>query len=78
MQLAGLGFGYLPEPYARPAIDAGLLVELQVEEQRPHENLHLAWRPDEEGAALAWWRQRLRQPGRLKEMFQTTASAHFS
>lgn len=78
MQVAGFGFGYLPEPYARPAIDAGLLVQRQVEEQRPVENFHLAWRPDEEGAALTWWLQRLRRPGRLQEMFESTAIAYFS
>jgi len=76
-QLAGFGFGYLPEPYARPAIDAGLLVEKRVEEQRADENLYLAWRPDEEGAALAWWLQRLRRPGKLAEMIERTARAHF-
>jgi DNA-binding transcriptional LysR family regulator len=76
-QLAGFGFGYLPEPYARQAIDAGLLVQKHVEEQRPDETLYLAWRPDEEGAALAWWRQRLRRPGRLLELFASTARAHF-
>jgi DNA-binding transcriptional LysR family regulator len=78
MQLAGFGFGYLPEPYARPAIDAGLLVELQVEEQRPVETLHLAWRPEEEGAALNWWLERLRRPGCLQQLFENTAVAHFS
>jgi DNA-binding transcriptional LysR family regulator len=77
-QVAGFGFGYLPEIYARPAIDAGLLVEKQVEERRPTENFYLAWRPDEDGAALAWWLQRLRRPGCLLELFESTASAHFS
>jgi DNA-binding transcriptional LysR family regulator len=76
-QLAGFGFGYLPEPYARPAIDAGLLVEKQVEERRADENLYLAWRPHEEGAALAWWLQRLRRPGRLTELIESTARMHF-
>ena len=76
-QIAGLGFGFLPEPYARPAIDAGLLVEKQVGERRPDENLYLAWRPDEEGAALAWWLQRLRRPGCLPGMLESTARTHF-
>jgi len=76
-QIAGFGFGYLPEPYARPAIDAGLLVQKQVVERRPSENLFLAWRSDEEGAALAWWQERLRRPQRLREMFESTASTHF-
>jgi DNA-binding transcriptional LysR family regulator len=76
-QLAGFGFGYLPEPYARPAIDAGLLVEKQVAERRADENLYLAWRPHEEGAALAWWLQTLRRPGRLAELIESTARMHF-
>ncbi len=76
-QVAGFGFGYLPEPYARPAIDAGLLIEKQVEGQRADENLYLAWRPDEEGAALAWWLERLRRPGRLAELIASTARTHF-
>jgi DNA-binding transcriptional LysR family regulator len=76
-QMAGFGFGYLPEPYARPAIDAGRLVQKQVEERRPNENLYLAWRPDEEGAALAWWLERMRRPDRLIELFAHTASTYF-
>jgi DNA-binding transcriptional LysR family regulator len=77
-QRAGFGFGYLPEPYVRPAIDAGLMVEKQVEERRPTENLYLAWRPDEEGAALAWWLKRMRRRGCLATLFARTAREHFS
>jgi DNA-binding transcriptional LysR family regulator len=58
LQLAGFGFGFLPEPIARPAIGAGLLVEKQVEEARAPEPLYVAWRVGEEGAALRWWRER--------------------
>lgn len=76
-QIAGFGFGYLPEPYARPAIEAGLLVQKQTEEHRPDETFYLAWRPDEDGAALAWWLQRLRRPGRLLELFESTAASYF-
>lgn len=61
-QVAGLGFGFLPEPCARPAIEAGLLVERQVEEAREDEVFYLAWRVGEEGAALRWWRERMRAP----------------
>jgi DNA-binding transcriptional LysR family regulator len=59
-QMAGLGFGFLPEPYARDAIAAGLLVEKQVEEPRPPEALCLAWRTGEDGEALKWWIERIR------------------
>ena len=55
LQLAGLGFGFLPEPCARAAINAGLLIEKAVEEPKPDETFHLAWRTGEDGAALRWW-----------------------
>ena len=61
-QIAGLGVGFLPLPLARKAVSDGLLIEKAVEEPRPPERFHLAWRPDEPGAALDWWRTRLRDP----------------
>lgn len=61
-QVAGLGFGFLPEPCARAAIARGLLVARVVEEPKPAETFYLAWRAGEEGAALSWWRARMRQP----------------
>ena len=38
----------------------GRFVVKTVDEPKPDETLHLAWRTGEEGAALAWWKQRLR------------------
>lgn len=61
-QVAGLGFGFLPEPSARAAIAAGLLLEKEVEEPKPDESIYLAWRAGEQGAALDWWVRRMRQP----------------
>lgn len=61
-QVAGLGFGFLPEPTARAAIAAGLLVEKEVEEPKPEESFYLAWRTGEHGGALEWWIRRMRQP----------------
>ena len=61
-QLAGLGFGFLPEPCARGAIERGLLLEKQVEEPKPAETFYLAWRAGEGGAALEWWTERMRAP----------------
>ena len=60
-QLAGLGAGFLPEPWARAAVSRGLLVEKAVEEARAAEHFYLAWRTGERGAALDWWLQRLRR-----------------
>jgi len=67
-QLAGTGFGFLPAPCARAAIDAGLLVEKQVEEPKPAETFYLAWRSGEHGAALNWWIDRMRQPGLFERL----------
>ncbi|HEX8406151.1 MAG TPA: LysR substrate-binding domain-containing protein [Duganella sp.] len=67
-QLAGTGFGFLPEPCARAAIDAGLLVEKQVEEPKPAETFYLAWRSGENGAALNWWTARMRRPGLFERL----------
>lgn len=68
-QLAGLGFGFLPEPFVRCDIEKGLLVEKQVEEARGEETLYLAWRTGEEGAALKWWKERLRKSPPLARMW---------
>ena len=59
-QLAGLGAGYLPTAWVRPAIDAGRLVEKAVEETRLPETFCIAWRTGERGASLDWWVERLR------------------
>lgn len=67
-QLAGMGFGFLPEPCARAAIAAGLLVEKQVAEPKPAETFYLAWRSGENGAALNWWINRMRQPGLFERL----------
>jgi DNA-binding transcriptional LysR family regulator len=67
-QLAGLGFGFLPEPYARPAIAAGLLLEKQVEEPKPPETFSVAWRTGEEGAALKWWVDRVSKRPMLERL----------
>ena len=76
-QLAGFGFGFIPEPYARPAIESGQLVECRVEQHRADEQHYLAWRPQEEAAALSWWLQRMRRPGTLEALFAHTARTHF-
>jgi DNA-binding transcriptional LysR family regulator len=72
-QSAGLGFGFLPEPCTRDAIQAGRLVALAVEEPRLPETFHLAWRSSERGAALDWWRDRLRGPTTLSRLLLSGA-----
>lgn len=80
-QLAGLGFGFLPEHCARAAIAAGLLVEQTVEEPKPDETFYLAWRSGESGAALRWWQARMAGPGlfdRLCRHLPSVASAQWN
>lgn len=67
-QRAGLGFGFLPEPWVREDVAHGRFVVKQVEEPKPDETLQLAWRTGEEGAALAWWKDRLRGSDTVERM----------
>jgi DNA-binding transcriptional LysR family regulator len=60
LQLAGIGFGFLPEPCARAAIASGALIVKEVEEPKPDETFSLAWRTGDDGAALSWWMERMR------------------
>lgn len=69
-QLAGVGFGFLPEPLARDAIEKGLLVEKQVEEPRQAEPHYLAWRSGEEGSGLKWWIDKMKAPGLLDKLWR--------
>ena len=67
-QLAGIGFGFLPEAWVRADIAAGRLVQKKVEENKPDETLYMAWRTGDAGAALEWWKQRLRGDNPLARM----------
>jgi DNA-binding transcriptional LysR family regulator len=59
LQAEGLGVGYLPAVFAKPAVEAGILVLLEVENPRPPESLSVAWRTNEHGEARTWWVNRL-------------------
>lgn len=61
-QIAGLGVGFLPRHLAAPAVAAGQLVALEVEEPKPKTRLYCAWRPRDAGKALKWWVARLEEP----------------
>lgn len=60
-QLRGLGGGFLPEPMARPYIEAGRLVVRQVERAPRVARMSYAWRTPggAPGRALQWWLDRL-------------------
>jgi DNA-binding transcriptional LysR family regulator len=62
-QIDGIGVGWLPEPLARDAIARNKLVVKATEPSREDSNaatLHVAWRVDARGKALAWWLKALR------------------
>ena len=64
-QLRGLGAGYLPEPMARPYLDAGLLVARQVGRAARTTRLSYAWcdfGKSTRGRALQWWLAQLQSP----------------
>ncbi len=61
-QLRGLGCGYLPEPLARPHLDAGHLVQREVAGTRPAATVPYAWRHTLPGKAAAWWVQQPEDP----------------
>jgi len=69
-QRAGLGFGFLPEAWVRDDVAEGRFVVKAVDEPKPDETLHLAWRTGEEGAALAWWKARLRESDTIAGMLR--------
>lgn len=69
-QVAGLGFGFLPAPWATAAAQRGELTILDVDAPRKAEDIVLAWRRVETGHALDWWMEHLAQPG-LAESFLT-------
>ena len=62
MQLAGIGVGWLPEPFARPHLASGRLVARRPQEPRPAATVHYGWRRGDIGCALAWWLERLELP----------------
>ncbi len=73
LQLAGVGFGFLPEPCVQKSIAAGALIVKEVEEPRAEESFSLAWRVGEDGAALTWWLKRMRETDILKRMLSQIA-----
>lgn len=62
-QLAGLGCGYLPLPQIGEAVARGALVVKDTEPGARRETLHVAWRQDARGKAIAWWLDALRSNG---------------
>lgn len=62
LQIAGIGFGFLPVKMAEFDIEHGRLIQMGIEEPRTPEALWLAWRTAQKGEALRWWSSRLERP----------------
>ena len=72
-QLHGLGGGYLPEPMARPYVEAGHLVECRTERPMHSVQLHCAWRArsaGQAGRALAWWLAQFEHEGTRRALLE--------
>lgn len=71
-QLAGLGFGFLPEPFAEEAVRQNLLIRKEVSIPNPAETFYLAWRNGVPGKARAWWQARLLRADLLERLVMFT------
>lgn len=65
-QAAGLGAGYLPQYLAEPAVKARRLVLRKVRQDREGPLLRIAWRAEDEGQALRWFREAVLKDAALK------------
>jgi DNA-binding transcriptional LysR family regulator len=70
----GLGSGFLPEPMARPHIEAGRLVHKPTVRSSPTARLHYAWRAERSalglGRALQWWLKQLQSPATRRSLIE--------
>lgn len=61
-QAAGIGVGFLAPQHARPYVDSGRIVILDVEEPRPPSRLCYAWQSKKTGPGLGWFLKQLDSP----------------
>ena len=75
--LRGLGCGFVPEPLARPHLEAGHLVEKEVAGEPRVGSFSYAWRPERGGVgigrALQWWLAQLERPATRRALLQRHA-----
>ncbi|MBU1358177.1 MAG: LysR family transcriptional regulator [Gammaproteobacteria bacterium] len=72
-QLHGLGGGFLPEPMARPYIEAGHLVQCETVRTPPLATMHCAWRvrsAGKAGRALQWWLDQMEHEGTRRALLE--------
>lgn len=82
-QIRCMGCGYLPEPMARPHVEAGRLVVKDVERTRPRAQMGYAWRSGTGtgskgkrlplGLALQWWLTQLESPATRRALLERHA-----
>lgn len=65
-----LGIGWLPKARVSSLIAKGELVVKETVEQREPNTLYAAWRGNQEGRALRWWVEQLKQPRLAKRLVQ--------
>ena len=72
-----LGCGFLPEPLARPQLEAGRLVKKETARTNLVASLHYAWRadrgPQSLGRALQWWLAQLESPTTRRALLERHA-----
>ncbi len=75
--LRGLGGGYVPEPLARPHLEAGRLLQKTTTRGEHVASLHYAWRAEHGaaglGRALQWWLAQLESPVTRKALLERHA-----
>ncbi len=67
-QCAGFGVGYLPVHMVRAEVAAGKLVVKQVLEPKPGGQVFIAWRTADNGKALRWFLDHLRDAAMLERL----------
>ncbi|MBZ9782695.1 LysR family transcriptional regulator [Pseudomonas sp. REP124] len=69
-QCAGLGVGWLPRHRVDSLLKNGTLVEKQMADPREPNVLYAGWRGDQDGRALNWWLEKLKQPSLANRLVQ--------
>jgi DNA-binding transcriptional LysR family regulator len=69
-QRDGLGVGWLPRQRVASLLKRGELVEMDTADPREPNVLYVAWRGEQEGRALKWWLDQLREPRLAKRLVQ--------
>lgn len=59
--IAGLGVGYLSEPFIQAELKVGTLIVKKVAKPKPNLSLTVLWRTSPQGKAMKWLIDRLRQ-----------------